>query len=97
MGRERWGTFSVRDHTYKQPFAADVLMYDQLVIPRPGDAAERARWTKAKWAPKRLDSLLEVLRADSTNGRAITVPWTKQTRELFRRRADTATIVDHEA
>jgi hypothetical protein len=35
MGRERWGTFSVKDHTGDQSFVADVLMCDRLIIPRP--------------------------------------------------------------
>lgn len=99
MSRERWGTFSVRDHMRKQPFAADVLMYDRLIIPRPDSSSERKTWSESGWGPKRLDSILNVLRADenSPKGHAISVPWNQYTRELFRQRAATANIVDKEA
>jgi len=33
--RERWGTFSVRDHVGDAPFVSEVLLYDRLVIPVP--------------------------------------------------------------
>ena len=68
MSRERWGTFSVKDHTREQPFAADVLMYDRLVIPKPANEVERSRWAEAGWAPDRLDAILEVLKADEPGG-----------------------------
>lgn len=97
MSRERWGTFSVRDHTRKQPFAADVLMYDRLVIPRPSDPAEESRWSKAGWDPDRLNDLLDVLHADEPQGHAVTVKWNKYTRNLFGQRVQTAKIVDEEA
>ncbi len=99
MSRERWGTFSVRDHMRPQPFAADVLMYDRLVIPHPADPIERDRWSQAGWAPGRLDSILEVLRADGDESKrhAIPVPWNQYTDELFKQRAATAQIVDREA
>jgi hypothetical protein len=63
MSRERWGAFSVRDHTFKRPFAADVLMYDRLVIPYPANPEERARWPENTWAPKRLDWMLRSFQA----------------------------------
>jgi len=99
MSRERWGTFSVRDHTIEHPFAADVLMYDRLVIPHPANAEERARWSAAAWDPDRLDSMLEVLRADGDEDKrhAITVAWGQYTEDLFKQRAATAQIVDAEA
>ncbi len=99
MSRERWGTFSVKDHTFEHPYAADVLMYDRLIIPRPGDSKERVLWASKErnWNPDLLDSLLEILRADKPHGRAITVPWNQTTRELFNIRAETAKIVDEEA
>src|SRR5262249_23942436 len=99
MSRERWGTFSVRDHTLGHPYAADVLIYDRLIIHRPGTPEERARWAsqERKGNPDLLDSLLEVLRADKHHGRAITVPWNQATRDLFITRAETAKVVDEEA
>ena len=100
MSRERWGTFSVRDHVRECPFASDVLMYDRLVIPRPADTEERSRWSKAGWDPDRLDSLLEVLGvcdAEKPNGHAVTVDWNQYTESLFNQRAETAKIIDSEA
>ena len=35
MGREVWGTYSVRDHLEPQPWASDGLLYGRLVIPVP--------------------------------------------------------------
>ena len=99
MGRERWGTFSVRDHTLNQPFAVDVLMYDRLVIPRPADSIERGRWSVSGWEPDRLDSILAVLRTDGDEKKrhAITVDWNHYTEDLFNQRARTARILDGEA
>lgn len=100
MSRERWGTFSVRDHVRECPFATEVLMYDRLVIPQPANPEERSRWSKAGWAPDRLDSVLDILGvydADEAKGHAITVQWDHYTEDLFKRRAETAKIVDEEA
>ncbi len=101
MARERWGTFSVRDHTRKHPFAVDALIYDRLIIPRPANPEERLRWSKAGWEPDQLDSILCTLgifdAEKNPNGRAITVPWDNYTRDLFNRRAETARIVNEEA
>jgi hypothetical protein len=52
MTIELWGTFSVRDHLVNRAFVADVLLYDQLVIPTlPKDEPESewpTRWNLAK-------------------------------------------------
>lgn len=40
---EVWGTYSVRDHLRSRAFVADVLLYDQLVIPRPPTPVEEAQ------------------------------------------------------
>ena len=59
MGREVWGTYSVRDHLREHPWAADVLLYDRLVVPvppepgDPRDPAEWARWQDNGWQPGR--------------------------------------------
>jgi hypothetical protein len=97
LSRERWGTFSVKDHTREQPFAADVLMYDRLVIPKPSDKAERCRWSTEGWDPDRLDAILKVLKADKPEGHAVTAEWNKGTRNLFKQRIETTKIVDDEA
>jgi len=62
VSRQRWGTFSVRDHVGPQPFAADVLMYERLILPYPADAEERSNWAKSGWEPDRLDAILDLLR-----------------------------------
>jgi hypothetical protein len=92
MAKERWGTFAVADHTRRNPFVADVLLYDRLVVPTPADAAERTRWTKKLWAPGRLDETLAVL-----GDRAIPVAWDEHMREVFRTRAAAAKAVDQDA
>jgi hypothetical protein len=96
MSRERWGTFSVKDHTEEQPFATDVLMYDRLVLPKPSGEAERSRWSSEGWNPDRLDEILEVLKADKEDGHAVTVEWNKSTRNLFEQRIETMKIVYEE-
>jgi len=99
MIRQRWGTFSVRDHVAPQPFAAEVLLYDRLIIPVSADANERTHWAKDQRDPDRLDQLLDILRADGEEQKrhAITVPWSEQTRQLFRQRVEIANIVHGEA
>ncbi len=99
MSRERWGTYSVRDHIGPQPFAADVLMFDRLIIPHPEGEKEYVRWAAAGWQPDRLDQMLGVLRADADekSRRAITVPWNDFTEDLFSKRTATAGVLDAEA
>jgi hypothetical protein len=99
LSRQRWGTFSVRDHVDPHPFAADVLLYDRLILPVPGDSQERTRWADAGWQPDRLDKLLEVLRTsgDEQKRHAITVTWNQNTRDLFNQRVLTASVVSGEA
>lgn len=70
MTRERWGTFSVKDHKMPRAFVADVLLYDRLIIPTPPDQAERDRWFGLGWSPDLLDKKLELL-----GDRSIHVPW----------------------
>lgn len=54
-----WGTFSVSDHLAQRPFIADVLLYDRLVVPVPGDDIDR--WHQNGWEPSKQASLLNVL------------------------------------
>lgn len=70
MGRQVWGTFSVKDHLEPNAFVAEVMLYDRLVIPRPPDAVECARWQAEKWDPEKLDELLNIL-----GDRAFVVDW----------------------
>jgi hypothetical protein len=84
MGREVWGTYSVRDHLQEHPWAADVLLYDRLVIPvppapdSPEDPAEWARWQANGWQPEWQQELLTVL-----GDRAYPVPWTPFLRDQW--------------
>jgi hypothetical protein len=92
MSRERWGTFSVKDHLMPQAFVADVLLYDRLVIPFPAGDDERERWYKQGWKPDVLDGTLELL-GDS----AIHVAWDKNVQEAFKTQYRTALAVDNDA
>ena len=58
--RERWGTFSVRDHMTDAPFVSDVLLYDRLVIPvPPTDKSQDKFW--AKFKPQQQKACLDIL------------------------------------
>lgn len=61
MATERWGTFSVIDHKNAAALVPEVLMYDRLVLPYPGDTAERERWQQEGWEPDLLDDRVEAL------------------------------------
>ena len=69
MSIERWGAFSVVDHRDARKLAADVLLYDRLVLPAPPDW-DRERWLKNKWDPEGLDRRLKQL-----GDRAIAATW----------------------
>jgi hypothetical protein len=71
MGREIWGTYSVKDHAQPGAFLADLMFYDRLVLPVPEEGAE-AEWDKRKWAPKLQADLIKEL---SKHNRVRTVPW----------------------
>ena len=73
MSRERWGAFSVIDHTDPTNLAPDVLLYDRLVFPFPGADFERKRWEDEGWQPEKLDQLIKML-----GDLAITTGWTAQ-------------------
>jgi len=61
MSIERWGAFSVVDHKDARKLAADVLLYDRLVLPAPM-GGDRDRWEKNKWDPKGLDQRITQLK-----------------------------------
>jgi hypothetical protein len=92
--RERWGTFSVRDHVAESPFVSDVLLYDRLVIPvpDPDDPVSAARWEQQGWKPEDQQRCIEILgiKTDTTEGLALVVPWDKSKEERFRSRMSTA-------
>ena len=82
MRIERWGAFSVVDHKDARKLAADVLLYDRLVLPAPPDC-DRGRWYDKGWDPDGLES-----RLDQLNDLAIRAIWDldlqKQWQEKFR-------------
>jgi len=82
--RERWGTFSVRDHLTDAPFVTEVLLYDRLVIPvPPRDEPPEPFWNE--FNPALQAKCLDVLRikTNETDGLALPVPWDKSKRERF--------------
>jgi hypothetical protein len=64
MPDEVWGTFSIDDHRRPRAFVADVLLYDQLVVPYPATGEEGRIWEKA-WGIDldRLERKLDILDA----------------------------------
>jgi hypothetical protein len=81
MSIERWGAFSVVDHKDARKLAADVLLYDRLVLPTP--AGDRQRWVNEKWDPEGLERRITQL-----GDAAIPATWDltrqKQWEEKFR-------------
>jgi hypothetical protein len=58
---ERWGAFSVIDHKDAAALAADVLLYDRLLLPVPPDENERRRWRVNEWEPDLQEERLKIL------------------------------------
>ena len=48
MARERWGSFSVRDHLNTRALATDVLLYDRLIFPVPPKGVTKRHWRIGK-------------------------------------------------
>jgi|HubBroStandDraft_6_1064221.scaffolds.fasta_scaffold153711_2 hypothetical protein len=60
MTIERWGAFSVIDHQDPKKLAADVLLYDRLLMPTPPDW-DRHRWVTNNWDPDGMDKRVRQL------------------------------------
>jgi hypothetical protein len=88
MGKQVWGTFSVKDHCDPNAFVAEVMLYDRLVIPIPPDENERTRWREEGWQPDHLDKLLEIL-----GDRAYVVNWDDERQEKWKTRYEAGTDV----
>ncbi len=69
MTIERWGAFSVIDHQDARMIAAEVLLYDRLVLPQPPEW-DRPRWLDKKWDPDGMDRRIKQL-----EGLAIPAAW----------------------
>jgi hypothetical protein len=61
MSNERWGAFSVIDHIDAAALAADVLLYDRLLLPVPPNKTEADRWQKHAWQPELQKQRLDLL------------------------------------
>jgi hypothetical protein len=81
--RQRWAAFSVRAHRDLGSLAADILLYDRIILPVPEDEPEYERWIRANWNPA--DIAPRVVQAA---GRIIPVPWTAQLRAEWKNRWD---------
>jgi hypothetical protein len=62
--RQRWAAFSVRAHRDLASLAADVLLYDRLILPVPEDDPERERGIRKEWDPD--DIALRVVQRPDT-------------------------------
>ncbi len=80
MALERWGTLSVRDHLDLEGLAANVVLYDRLVVPVPPDMAETMRWRESGWAPDELNDRLQLL-----GELAVRRPWDAGRQDAHRR------------
>jgi len=81
--RQRWAAFSVRAHRDLASLAADILLYDRIILPVPEDDPERDRWIRKQWNPDDI-----ALRVVQSAGRIIPVPWTAQLRDEWQNRWD---------
>jgi hypothetical protein len=86
MGFERWGSLSVDDHVDTDALAANILLYDRLVVPvmtSQPDRDERAYWVSKGWDPD-----LQKQRLDELEDLAVPRPWNSHRRGRFRARLD---------
>lgn len=81
MAIERWGAFSVLDHKDDRRLAAEVLLYDRLLIPTPDDH-DIERWRAEQWDPEGLKTKLALLGDDIV----IRARWDQDSRADWARR-----------
>ena len=82
MTVELWGTFSVKDHLVNRAFVADVLLYDQLVIPTKPKNEPDDEWP-ITWNLAKQNNFLQNL-----GDLAIAIPWDKDRRDKWQKRYD---------
>jgi hypothetical protein len=75
---QRWAAFSVKAHRDLGSLAADLLLYDKLILPVPEDDDEFDRWVKNRWNPEEIATTVV-----KGAGRILPVPWTAQLRAQF--------------
>jgi hypothetical protein len=78
MSSERWGGFSVKDHIDAAALAADVLLYERLLLPVPSDDAEEERWKGKDWKPE-----LQKQRLEALGDLAERIPWNEDRRKMY--------------
>jgi hypothetical protein len=81
---ERWGSLSVDDHVNAALLAANVLLYDRLVVPvmtAQPDRDEKKYWKDQGWDPD-----LQKVRLEQFEDLAIHRPWNAARRQLFKNR-----------
>ena len=93
MSSERWGAFSVIDHTNPATLTPDVLLYDRLVFPVPTSDFDKTRWEKQGWQPQKQAKLV-----DDLGDLAVSADWSSQDQlkwaDLYKRlQFDTEEIV----
>lgn len=84
MSLERWGSLSVDDHLDPGALAANVLLYDRLVLPvmtSQPDQKELEYWKGYGWTPD-----LQAERLEQLGDLAVRRPWTAERRATFRAR-----------
>ena len=59
--RQRWAAFSVRAHRDLASLAADILLYDRIILPVPEDEPDSERWVRKQWNPDDLCAKFRVL------------------------------------
>jgi len=95
MSFERWGSLSVDDHVDAQAMAANILLYDRLVIPvmtEQPDRNERAYWESHGWDPD-----LQTDRLEQLGDLAVPRPWDKTRRQVYRHRLAELKAEQHDA
>ena len=90
--RQRWAAFSVRAHRDLGSLAADILLYDRVILPVPDSDAEYDRWVRSKWAPEKLAPLVV-----QSAGHIIGVPWTADLQQEWKARWDAKKALGQEA
>ncbi len=81
--RQRWAAFSVKAHRDLGSLAADIPLYDRIILPVPENDAEYDRWVRAHWDPDKLAPVVV-----QAAGHIIAVPWTTQLQQEWKTRWD---------
>ncbi len=92
MTSERWGSYSVKDHTDLKTLIPELLLYDRLVMPVPASRGEKARWSYNKWDP---DLLYK--RVEQMGDLVIEKPWDEYRQSVFQTRLSDLEAVRHDA